>query len=63
MKIRQRIPERCADVSFTDADTTSYARRGQPVVMLDVKKGAGGNIINAIDQLKMVVEDLKTPSE
>ena len=49
-----------ADVSFTDADTTSYARQnGQPVVMLDVKKRAGGNIINAIDQLKMVVEDLK----
>ena len=49
-----------ADVSFTDADTTSYARQnGQPVVMLDVKKRAGGNIINAIDQLKVVVEDLK----
>ena len=49
-----------ADVSFTDADTTSYARQnGQPVVMLDVKKRAGGNIINAIDQLKAVVEDLK----
>ncbi|MED5302043.1 MAG: efflux RND transporter permease subunit, partial [Bacteroidota bacterium] len=49
-----------ADVSFTDADTTSYARQnGQPVVMLDVKKRAGGNIINAIDKLKMVVEDLK----
>ena len=49
-----------ADVSFTDADTTSYARQnGQPVVMLDVKKRAGGNIIYAIDQLKVVVEDLK----
>ena len=49
-----------ADVSFTDADTTSYARQnGQPVVMLDVKKRAGGNIINAIDQLKVIVEDLQ----
>ena len=49
-----------ADVSFTDADTTSYARQnGQPVVMLDVKKRAGGNIINAIDQLKVIVEDLE----
>ena len=49
-----------ADVSCTDADTTSYARQnGQPVVMLDVKKRAGGNIIYAIDQLKVVVEDLK----
>ena len=49
-----------ANVSFTDADTTSYARQnGQPVVMLDVKKRAGGNIINAIDQLKVIVEDLQ----
>ena len=49
-----------ADVSFTDADTTSYARQnGQPVVMLDVKKRAGGNIINAIDKLKIIVEDLQ----
>jgi Cation/multidrug efflux pump len=49
-----------ADVFFTDADTTSYARQnGQPVVMLDVKKRAGGNIINAIDQLKVIVEDLQ----
>ena len=27
--------------------------------MLDVKKRAGGNIINAIDQLKVIVEDLQ----
>ena len=49
-----------ADVSFTDADTTSYARQNnQPVVMLDVKKRAGSNIINAIDQIKVVVESLQ----
>ena len=49
-----------ADISFTDADTTSYARQNnQPVVMLDVKKRAGANIINAIDQIKIVVEDLQ----
>ena len=35
-----------ADVTFTDADTSSYARQnGQPVVMLDVKKRAGANMI------------------
>jgi len=45
-----------ADVSFGDADTSSYARQnGQPVVMLDVKKRAGANIINAIDQIKDLV--------
>ena len=49
-----------ANVSFSDADTTSYARQnGQPVVMLDVKKRAGANIINAIDKLKMQVVDLQ----
>ena len=55
-----------ADVSFSDADTTSYARQnGQPVVMLDVKKRAGANIINAIDKLKLQVLDLqeKFPSD
>ena len=34
-----------ANVSFSDADTTSYARQNsQPVVMLDVKKRAGENV-------------------
>ena len=43
-----------AKVSFSDSDTTSYARQNsQPVVMLDVKKRAGENIINAIDKLKV----------
>ena len=49
-----------ANVSFSDSDTTSYARQnGQPVVMLDVKKRAGANIINAIDKLKVQVQDLQ----
>ena len=49
-----------ANVFFSDADTTSYARQNsQPVVMLDVKKRAGENIINAIDKLKLDIEELK----
>ena len=49
-----------ASVSFSDSDTTSYARQNsQPVVMLDVKKRAGENIINAIDRLKVEVEELE----
>ena len=49
-----------ANISFSDSDTTSYARQnGQPVVMLDIKKRAGANIINAIDKLKIVVKDLQ----
>jgi multidrug efflux pump subunit AcrB len=49
-----------ATVSFSDSDTTSYARQNsQPVVMLDVKKRAGENIINAIDKLKVEIEALE----
>ena len=49
-----------ANVSFSDSDTTSYARQNsQPVVMLDVKKRAGENIINAIDKLKLEIERLE----
>jgi multidrug efflux pump subunit AcrB len=45
-----------ARVSFGDADTTSYARQNnQSVVMIDVKKRAGANIINAIDHVKEIV--------
>ncbi|MBM78046.1 MAG: copper transporter [Crocinitomicaceae bacterium] len=50
-----------ADVSFADADTSSYARQnGEPVVMLDVKKRAGANIINAIDQLKVSINSIES---
>lgn len=49
-----------ANVSFGDADTTSYARENDlPVVMLDVKKRAGANIIDAIDQIKEIVREAK----
>ena len=49
-----------ANVSFSDSDTTSYARQNsQPVVMLDVKKRAGENIIKAIDKLKVEIEELE----
>lgn len=45
-----------ADVSFGDTDTTSYARQSdKSVVMLDIKKRSGANIIDAIDQVKEVV--------
>jgi len=45
-----------ADVSFGDEDTTSYAREyGKTVVMLDVKKRAGENLLLAADQVKNIV--------
>jgi multidrug efflux pump len=49
-----------ADVYFTDADITSYARQfNQPVVMLDVKKRSGENLIEAVEKIKAVVADAK----
>ncbi len=45
-----------ADVSFGDVDISSYARQnGDPVVMLDIKKRSGANIINAVDKAKAIV--------
>lgn len=47
-----------ADVYFTDADITSYARQfDQPVVMLDVKKRSGENLIEAVEKIKVVVNE------
>ncbi len=47
-----------ADVSFGDTDTTSYARQnGNPVVMIDVKKRSGSNIINAVDKVRKIVDE------
>ncbi|GAB1856997.1 efflux RND transporter permease subunit [Flavobacteriaceae bacterium MHTCC 0001] len=46
-----------AQVTFKDEDKTTYAREfGHPVVMLDVKKRAGENMVAAADQIKVIVE-------
>ena len=53
-----------ADVSFGDVDITSYARQnGSSVVMLDIKKRAGENIISAIDKIKVIVSQAKVNGE
>ncbi len=40
-------------VSFKEKEKTTYAReKGQEVVMLNVKKRSGQNMISAIDQIK-----------
>ncbi len=47
-----------ADVSFTEKDKTTYAREfGHNVVMLDIKKRTGKNMIKAIDQIKDIIEE------
>ncbi|WP_282071548.1 efflux RND transporter permease subunit [Polaribacter atrinae] len=47
-----------ATVSFKDKDKTTFAReRGLEVVMLDVKKRAGENMVAASEQIQVIVSD------
>jgi multidrug efflux pump subunit AcrB len=47
-----------AEVSFKDKDKTTYAREfGEQVVMLDVKKRAGKNMVAAADQIEVIVQN------
>ncbi|MEM6893188.1 MAG: efflux RND transporter permease subunit [Bacteroidota bacterium] len=49
-----------ASVSFKEEDKTTYAREfGAAVVMLDVKKRAGKNMVAAAEQIQVMVEDAK----
>lgn len=46
-----------ASIKFQEKDPTTYAREyGKPVVMLDVKKRAGKNMIEAVSQIKTLLE-------
>ena len=50
--------EDVATVSFTEKDRTTYAREfGERVVMLDVKKRAGKNMVAASEQVEVIVKD------
>ena len=47
-----------AEVTFKEKDRTTYARdSGKRVVMLDVKKRAGTNMVAATDQIKLIVAE------
>ncbi len=47
-----------ANVKFKEKDRTTYAREfGKPVVMLDVKKRAGKNMVAAVEQIRLIVND------
>jgi len=47
-----------ATVSFKDEEKTTYAREfGAPVVMLDVKKRAGQNMVAAAEQIQVIVDN------
>lgn len=50
--------EDIAKVGFGNGDTTSYAREfGIPVVMLDVKKQGGQNLLDASEKIYKILED------
>jgi multidrug efflux pump len=47
-----------ATISFKDKEKTTYAREfGEQVVMLDVKKRAGQNMVTAADKISVIVQD------
>ncbi|WP_347173720.1 efflux RND transporter permease subunit [Polaribacter uvawellassae] len=47
-----------ATISFKDKDKTTYAReRGADVVMLDVKKRAGKNMVAAAEKIRVIVDN------
>ncbi|SNY95228.1 efflux RND transporter permease subunit [Flagellimonas pacifica] len=47
-----------AKISFKEEDKTTYAREfGEPVVMLDVKKRAGKNMVAAAEQIQVIVDE------
>ncbi|WP_027127467.1 efflux RND transporter permease subunit [Gelidibacter mesophilus] len=49
-----------ATVTFKEEDKTTFAREfGDPVVMLDVKKRAGKNMVAAVEQITAIVEKTK----
>lgn len=53
--------EDVAEVRFANGDTTSYAREfGNPVVMLDVKKQGGQNLLDAADKIDKILKEAKT---
>ncbi|MBA6152207.1 efflux RND transporter permease subunit [Gelidibacter maritimus] len=50
-----------ATVTFQEEDKTTFAREfGDPVVMLDVKKRAGKNMVDAVEQIKVILDKAQT---
>ncbi len=57
------LPVHLSDIAyvyFGNGDTTSYAREfGEPVVMLDVRKQAGKNLLDASDKIEQILIEAK----
>lgn len=53
-----------ATVTFKEEDKTTYAREfGESVVMLDVKKRAGKNMVAAAEQINVIIDEFKEVHE
>ncbi|MFC7357864.1 efflux RND transporter permease subunit [Jejudonia soesokkakensis] len=49
-----------ADINFREKDKTTYAREyGDPVVMLSIKKKSGENMIAAMEEIRVILEEAK----
>lgn len=49
-----------ASITFKEKDITTYARKsGEQVIMLDVKKRAGSNMVAAAEQIQKMVQEAK----
>ena len=50
-----------AEVAFKEKERTTYAREfGEPVVMLDVKKRSGRNMVAAAEKIERIVTNAKS---
>ncbi|MGI9527100.1 MAG: efflux RND transporter permease subunit [Weeksellaceae bacterium] len=49
-----------AEINFREQDKTSYAREmGDPVIMMDVKKRSGENMIDAVTEIQNIIDQAK----
>ncbi|OIQ16020.1 MAG: copper transporter [Flavobacterium sp. MedPE-SWcel] len=49
-----------ATITFKEKERTTYAREyGQPVVMLDIKKRSGKNMVEAVDGTRQIIEEAR----
>lgn len=61
VKQDEYLPVRLSDIAevyFGNGDTTSFAREfGEPVVMLDIKKQGGKNLLEAADKIENILQE------
>lgn len=49
-----------AEINFREQDKTTYAREfGQPVIMMDIKKRSGENMIDAVTKIEEIIAQAK----